>query len=94
MKHKTGYEVFVVVIQRISEDAFYSFAGIEPYFATEDDQEAGEIINTYFPPDAVDVMDDGGGIIPAESDDDFEGEETEGEDENEAWIFDKINYIE
>lgn len=91
MKHKTGYEVFVVVIQRVSEDAFYSFAGIEPYFATEVDEEASEIIKVYFPPDAVDVMDDrvGGVAIPDSYDgDDFkyvsEEEETEGESENEG----------
>ncbi|KAK2581223.1 hypothetical protein KPH14_008021 [Odynerus spinipes] len=46
---KPTTEVFVTVIRKINEEAFLAFAGIDPYFATEKEEEAQKIINEYFP---------------------------------------------
>ncbi|XP_017762370.1 PREDICTED: uncharacterized protein LOC108552374 [Eufriesea mexicana] len=55
-KYQTGNEIFVIIIRRISEDAFLSFASIEPYFVTEDDEKAQAMIDEYFPEGAEDVI--------------------------------------
>lgn len=44
----------MIIIRRISEDAFLSFASIEPYFVTEDDEKAQAMIDEYFPEGAED----------------------------------------
>ena len=54
-RFQTGAEIFVIIIRRISEDAFLSFASIEPYFITEDDEKAQAMIDEYFPEGAEDV---------------------------------------
>ncbi|KAL6258706.1 hypothetical protein P5V15_010656 [Pogonomyrmex californicus] len=56
MKYKTGVEVFVVIIRRVNEEVFLAFAGIEPFFVTEVDEEAQEMIMEYFPEGAEDVI--------------------------------------
>lgn len=48
VKYKTGTEVIVMIIQRINEETFLAFAGIEPFFVTEVDEEAQEIITEFF----------------------------------------------
>ncbi|XP_011684355.1 PREDICTED: uncharacterized protein LOC105447830 isoform X2 [Wasmannia auropunctata] len=55
VKYKTGVEVFVVIIRRINEETFLAFAGIEPFFVTEVDEEAQEMITEYFPEGVEDV---------------------------------------
>lgn len=54
--YKTDAEVFVVIVRRVSEEAFLAFAGIEPYFLTEVDEEAREMTTEYFPEGAEDVI--------------------------------------
>ncbi|XP_076654222.1 uncharacterized protein LOC143359832 [Halictus rubicundus] len=82
VKYKTGAEVFVVIIQRITDDVFLSFASIEPYFVTEVDEEAYAMINEYFPEGAEDVVFDLYADIRDDDDQDYEDEE-EGEEEVE-----------
>ena len=55
MEYKTGVEIFVVIIRRINEGAFLAFAGIEPFFVTEVDEEAEGLITTYFPEEVEDI---------------------------------------
>lgn len=77
MKHKTGAEVFVFIIRRISEEAFLAFAGIEPFFVTEVDEEAQGMMAEYFPEGAEDVIP----LTPDEEEALYEeGEEEEEED--------------
>lgn len=40
----------------MSEDAFLSFASIEPYFITEDHEKAEAMIDEYFPEGAEDAI--------------------------------------
>lgn len=56
VKYKTGLEVFVVIIRRINEEAFLAFAGIEPFFVTEIDEKAQEMVTEYFPEGTEDVI--------------------------------------
>ncbi|XP_024942923.1 uncharacterized protein LOC107269952, partial [Cephus cinctus] len=56
VKHKTGGEVFIVIIRRAHDEAFLAFAGIEPYFLSEDNDEAEAIGAVYFPAGAVDLI--------------------------------------
>ncbi|CAK9821983.1 Thioredoxin domain-containing protein 6 [Anthophora retusa] len=75
-KYQTGNEVFVIIIRRISEDAFLSFASIGPYFVQEDDEKSEAMIDEYFPEGAEDV-------ILEEFDESDEEEESYGEEEAE-----------
>lgn len=45
----------MLIVRRINDDVFLSFASIEPYFVTEVDEEARAMINEYFPEGAEDV---------------------------------------
>ncbi|XP_012541620.3 uncharacterized protein LOC105839684 [Monomorium pharaonis] len=87
VKYKTGVEVFVVIIRRINEDAFLAFAGIEPFFVTEVDEEAQEMITKYFPKGAVDVTalvsDEQEALYEDEAREEEEEEDYEEEDEGE-----------
>lgn len=56
MKHKTGAEVFVLIIRRINEEIFLAFAGIHPFFVTENEDVAQRMITEYFPEGAEDVI--------------------------------------
>lgn len=56
MKHKTGAEVFVLIVRRINEEIFLAFAGIQPSFVTEDDDVAQQMIMEYFPEGVEDVI--------------------------------------
>lgn len=79
VKYKTGIEVFVVIIRRINEEVFLAFAGNEPFFVTEVDEEAEGMVTEYFPEGAVDV-------IPLAADDEetlYEEEEEYYEEEEE-----------
>ncbi|XP_076232878.1 uncharacterized protein LOC143178233 [Calliopsis andreniformis] len=76
VRYKTGNEVFVIILRRVSEDAFLSFASIEPYFVTEDNDEAEAMIDEYFPEGAEDVVME-----------DFDDEEEEYEEEEEDLCF-------
>ncbi|XP_017880586.1 uncharacterized protein LOC108625254 [Ceratina calcarata] len=73
----TGNEVFVIIIRRVTEDAFLSFASIYPYFVTEDDEEAQAMIDEYFPEGAEDA------ILDLFEDDDIDEEEEFYEEEEE-----------
>ncbi|XP_028522261.1 uncharacterized protein LOC107997291 [Apis cerana] len=55
-KYQTGNEIFVIILRRVSEDAFLSFASIEPYFITEDHEKAEAMIDEYFPEGAEDAI--------------------------------------
>ncbi|KAG5346189.1 TXND6 protein, partial [Acromyrmex charruanus] len=55
VKYKTGVEIFVVIIRRINEETFLAFAGIEPFFVTEVDEEVQEVITAYFSEGVEDV---------------------------------------
>lgn len=55
-KYQTGNEIFVIILRRVSEDAFLSFASIEPYFVTEDHEKAEAMIDEYFPEGAEDAI--------------------------------------
>lgn len=81
MKYKTGVEVFVVIIRRINEEAFLAFAGIEPFFVTEIDEEAQGMITEYFPEGVEDVI----ALDEQETfyEDEEEEEEVEEEEEKE-----------
>lgn len=68
IKVKTGREVAVIIIVRLNEETFLSFAGIGAYFISEDQDEIEQMMESYFPADAVDTM-----IY----DDDYEEEEEE-----------------
>ncbi|XP_053986999.1 uncharacterized protein LOC128880691 [Hylaeus volcanicus] len=89
VRYKTGGEIFVVIIRRINEDAFLSFASIHPYFVTEDDEEAQAMIEEYFPEGAEDAIfeglyDDQEDYGEEEAED--EGEEEEEEEEEEGAV--------
>ncbi|KAL2718977.1 TXND6 protein [Vespula squamosa] len=45
---KATTEVFVVVIRKINEEIFLGFAGINPYYATEKEDEVEKVIAIYF----------------------------------------------
>ncbi|XP_035739476.1 uncharacterized protein LOC118449229 [Vespa mandarinia] len=45
---KPTLEIFVAVIKKINEEIFLGFAGINPYFATEDEDEVKKVIANYF----------------------------------------------
>lgn len=45
---KPTIEIFVVVMKRINEEIFLGFAGINPYFATEEEDEVKKVIAYYF----------------------------------------------
>ncbi|KAL0102224.1 hypothetical protein PUN28_018634 [Cardiocondyla obscurior] len=78
VKYKTGIEVFVVIIRRISEEAFLAFAGIEPYFVTENDEEAKTMITEYFPEGVKDMIQ-----LLHDEEEIFYGEEETSEEEEE-----------
>ncbi|CAK9809989.1 Thioredoxin domain-containing protein 6 [Anthophora plagiata] len=84
-KYQTGNEVFVVIIRRISEDAFLSFASIGPYFVQEDDEKSEAMIDEYFPEGAEDVIleDFDESDEEEESYEEEEAEEEEDEDEKD-----------
>lgn len=79
VKYKTGVEVFVVIIRRINEESFLAFAGIEPFFVTEVDEEAREMITEYFPEGVEDVI----SLALDEQEAFYEDEDEEDEDEEE-----------
>lgn len=56
MKYKTGDEIFVLILRRINEEVFLAFAGIEPFFVTENDEEAKTMVVEYFPEGAQDAI--------------------------------------
>lgn len=88
MKYKTGAEVFVVIIRRINEDAFLAFAGIEPFFVTEVDEESQGMITEYFPEGAEDVIP----LAPDEQEAFYEEEEEE-EEEEENYEDVYVNFV-
>ncbi|XP_043677080.1 uncharacterized protein LOC122633351 [Vespula pensylvanica] len=45
---KVTTEVFIVVIRKINEEVFLGFAGINPYYATENEDEVKKVIAIYF----------------------------------------------
>lgn len=77
VKYKTGVEVFIVIIRRINEEVFLAFAGIEPFFVTEINEEAQEMITEYFPEGTEDM------ISPDEQEALYEDEEEEEEEEED-----------
>ncbi|XP_018303709.1 uncharacterized protein [Mycetomoellerius zeteki] len=87
VKYKTGVEVFVVIIRRINEEAFLAFAGIEPFFVTEVDEEAQELITEYFPEGVEDVVplapEEQEALYEDESEEEKKEEGYEEEEENE-----------
>lgn len=46
----------MIILRRVTEDAFLSFASIEPYFITEDHERAEAMIDEYFPEGAEDAI--------------------------------------
>ncbi|XP_071644393.1 uncharacterized protein [Temnothorax longispinosus] len=81
VKYKTGVEVFVVIIRRINEEAFLAFAGIEPFFVTEVDEETQGMITEYFPEGVEDVI----LLAPDEQEAFYEDEDEEEEEEEEEY---------
>lgn len=81
MKYKTGMEVFVVIIRRINEEVFLSFAGNNPFFMTEVDEKAQGMITEYFPEGAVDVIP----LAPDEEEAFYEEEEYYEKEEEEEY---------
>ncbi|XP_067213347.1 uncharacterized protein [Linepithema humile] len=78
VKHKTGAEVFVVIIRRINEEAFLAFASIEPFFVSEADEKSQEMITEYFPEGIEDMI----SFAPDEQAAFYEEEEEEEEEED------------
>ncbi|KAJ8683246.1 hypothetical protein QAD02_019038 [Eretmocerus hayati] len=74
---KTGYEVFVALVKKVSNEAFLSFAGIGPYYISETQEKALEEAEQFFPRES------GGAPGRASEDDGKEGEEGEGESEGD-----------
>ncbi|XP_025153537.1 uncharacterized protein LOC112588291 [Harpegnathos saltator] len=82
VRHKTGAEVFVLIVRRINEEIFLAFAGIEPFFVTEIEDVAQRMIMEYFPEGAEDVIP----LSPTEEEAFYEKEEEvyeEGEETEE-----------
>lgn len=79
VKYKTGDEVFIVIIRKVSEEAFLSFVSIGPFFVTEVDEEAQRMLTEYFPEGAEDVI----LLAPDEEEALYEDEEEEEEYEEE-----------
>ncbi|XP_033322185.2 uncharacterized protein LOC117218141, partial [Megalopta genalis] len=86
VRYKTGGEVFVVIVERISDDVFLSFASNEPYFVTEVDEDAQAMIDEYFPEGVEDMPPDMFAMIQEEEDQDYEQEEEEEEEEEEEVV--------
>ncbi|XP_072747002.1 uncharacterized protein [Anoplolepis gracilipes] len=90
VKYKTGDEVFIVIIRKINEETFLAFVSIEPFFVTEVDEEAQEMLTEYFPKGAEDVI----LLTPEEEEtlyEDEEEEEQDYEDEEEEEEFEENN---
>lgn len=83
VRYRTGGEVFVVILRRVNEDAFLSFASIGPYFVTEDNDEAEAMIDEYFPEGAEDVH-----LEDVEEEEEEVDEEEEVEEEEELDVKD------
>ncbi|XP_029049566.2 uncharacterized protein LOC114879127 [Osmia bicornis bicornis] len=56
MKYQTGGEIFVVILRRMSEEVFLTFASIQPYCVVEDDEQAQAMIDEYFPEGVEDMV--------------------------------------
>lgn len=69
----------MVILRRTKEEAFLTFAGIEPFFVTENNEEAERMITEYFPEGAEDVIP----LAPDEQEAFYEGEEEKEEKEYE-----------
>lgn len=82
--------MFVVIIRRINEESFLAFAGIEPFFVTEVDEEAQKMITEYFPEGVEDVplaLDEQEAEEDEEEEEEEEYEEKEEEEENTIYPF-------
>lgn len=79
VRNKTDAEIFVVIIRRLNEEAFLTFAGNDPIFVTEDNDEAQQMLEKYFPPGAIDVLPE----VPGEAEDYYEHYDEEEEEEEE-----------
>ena len=90
MRFKTGDEIFVVILRKISTEAFLSFAGIEPYYVNEDNDQVLEIIGEYFPEGVEDVA-DVDIHLPEEDEEQEEEEEDEEESEEEEEEEDQLD---
>lgn len=66
-----------MIIRRINEEAFLAFAGIEPFFVTEIDEKAQEMVTKYFPEGTEDVIP----LSPDEQEALYQDEEEEEEEE-------------
>lgn len=69
-----------MIIRRINEEAFLAFAGVEPFFVTEVDEEAQGMVTNYFPEGVEDVVP----LAPDEQETLYEDEEKEEEKEKEG----------
>lgn len=85
MKYKTG-TFFVVIIRRINEEAFLAFAGIEPFFVTEVDEKAQEMITEYFSEGVKDTA-----LLALDEQEAFYEDEDEEEKEEEKFEENTIN---
>nr|XP_031844672.1 uncharacterized protein LOC116432239 [Nomia melanderi] len=83
VRRRTGAEVFVLIVRRINDDVFLSFASIEPYFVTEVDEEAQAMIDEYFPEGAEDVPFVALTELREEPEEDYGEDELEDEDQDE-----------
>lgn len=83
VKYKTGNEIFVIVLRRVNEEAFLAFAGNEPFYVTEDNDEVERMVEQYFPLGATDVLPED----PDEEEDyyDYEDEAEEEEDYEDVY---------
>ena len=58
----------VIIAIRENEETFLSFAGIGAYFITENEDDVNEMIQAYFPPNAVDFLD---ALVESEESEDY-----------------------
>lgn len=48
-EEKTGYEVFICTVKKVGREAFLAFAGIGPFYVSDNHESANEESKLYFP---------------------------------------------
>lgn len=74
----------MVILRRISEEVFLTFASIRPYSVIEDDEQAQAMIDEYFPEGAEDMVLEESSEEEESYEDEREMVEEEEEEEEEA----------
>ncbi|XP_046745282.1 uncharacterized protein LOC124410720 [Diprion similis] len=91
VKYPTGYEVFVVVVNYVNEETFLGFAGIEPYFESQSEEETLELIDLYFPESAVDELpiELDRSLLDVNEEEEYEDEDEEEEEDDAGYVDDR-----